>query len=99
MLAQIELATDIDTDIKNKKIFKFNDRLRITYKDLKKFMNYCNYYEYRQKSSTHIIFKNNTTGHTIPIPYSPGTICQGTVSKILKQMNLTRSDLAEFLYK
>ena len=79
--------------------YKFKERLRVTYKDLKKFMKANNYYEYRQKSSTHVIFKNKDTNQTIPIPKMPGTICQGTVSKILKQMNLTRNDLAKFIHK
>lgn len=98
MFAQPEIAADMDADIKAVKKVKFNNRLRINYKDLKKFMNYYNYYEFRQKSSTHVIYKHKYTGHTIPVPYSPGTICQGTVSSIVKQMNLTRSDLAHFLY-
>ena len=75
------------------KKFKYNQRLRVDFKDLKKFMEYKGYHVYRQKNSTHTIFKNDE-GKTIPIPYKHGTICQGTVSKILKQMGEDRSELA-----
>lgn len=78
--------------------FKYNQRLRVTFKDLKGFMESKGYYVYRQKNSTHTIFKNEA-GKTIPIPYKHGTICQGTVSKILKQMGEDRSELARYLYE
>lgn len=86
----------------NKKMndkFKYNQRLRVTYKDLKGFVESKGYFLYRQKNSTHIIFKNDDNGKTIPIPYKHGTICQGTVSKILKQMGEDRSELAKYLYE
>ena len=94
----IEASIDIESYINMTQDFKFKQRLRVTYKDLKNFMNFYGFYEHRQKSSTHIIYKNKITGQTIPVPYSNGTICQGTVSKILKQMNLNRNDLAKYLY-
>lgn len=92
------MIIEADIDKSDIKTFKFKQRLRVTYKDLKKFMNSYGYYEYRQKCSTHIIYKHKVTGQTIPVPYSHGTICQGTVSNILKQMDVTRNELAKFLY-
>ena len=77
---------------------KTNNRIRIKYKDIRKFLNHIGYVETRHSNSTHIIFKNNK-GISVPVPNKKGTLCQGTVSKILKQTGSSREKLAQFLYE
>lgn len=87
-------------DIKQKdREFKFADRLRVNYRDMKKFMKYKGFEEYRHASCTHVIYKHKKTGKTVPVPSKKGTLPQGTVSNILKQINSNRKELAKFLYK
>lgn len=86
-------------DIKRDDNFKHNESIRIKYKTLVGFMESQNYHYHRQNKSTHIIYKNSITGKTIPIPCKKGTIAQGTISRILKEMELTRKDLAKYIYK
>lgn len=86
-------------DIQRCDNFKHNESIRIKYKTLIGFMESHNYYYHRQNKSTHIIYKNNKTGKTVPIPYKKGTIAQGTISRILKEMGLCRTDLAKYIYK
>lgn len=78
--------------------FKYRDKLRVKYKDMKKFMIYKGFKETRYASSTHVMYKNNE-GLSVPVPNKKGTMAQGTVSKILKQINSNRIELAQFLYK
>lgn len=54
-------------------------------------------YHQDRRGSTHVMFKNSK-GKTVPVPKKPGTMAQGTVSKILKQMSSNREELAAFLY-
>ena len=56
---------------------------------MKKFLNHIGYVETRHSNSTHIVFKN-TKGVSVPVPNKKGTLCQGTVSKILKQTGSSR---------
>lgn len=79
--------------------FKHNESIRIKYKTLIGFMEFNNYFYHRQNKSTHVIYKNHETGKTVPVPYKKGTIAQGTISKILKEMGLCRQDLARYIYK
>ena len=80
------------SDIKGKDdSFKYKESLRIKYKDLVGFMESQNYYYHRRNKSTHIVYKNQTTGKTIPIPCKKGTIAQG--------MGLSRNDLAKYIYQ
>ena len=65
---------------------------------MKKFLNHIGYVETRRSNSTHIVFKN-TKGVSVPVPNKKGTLCQGTVSKILKQTGSSREELAQFLYE
>lgn len=76
---------------------KINNRIRIKYKDMRKFLNSKGYVEARHSNSTHIVFKNDK-GISVPVPNKKGTLCQGTVSKILKQTGYTRDELAKYLY-
>lgn len=87
-------------DLENKEIkeLKFKQRLRVTYDELQKFAKHMGYEEVRQGNTTHKVWKNPKTGLSNPIPNKSGTVPQGTVSRILKQMELTRADLAKFLY-
>ena len=77
---------------------KINNRIRIDFKDMRKFLNHIGYVESRQSNSTHIVFKNDK-GVSVPVPNKKGTLCQGTVSKILKQTGSSREELAQFLYE
>ena len=86
-------------DIKSNDSFKYKESLRIKYKELVGFMESQDYYYHRRNKSTHIVYKNKYTGKTIPIPCKKGTIAQGTVARILKEMGLTRNDLAIYVYK
>lgn len=77
---------------------KINNRIRVKYKDMRNFLNHIGYVETRHSNSTHIVFKNGV-GTSVPVPNKKGTLCQGTVSKILKQTGSSRDELALFLYK
>lgn len=92
------MSTTITTDIKGNDKFKYNDSLRIKYKTLIGFMESQNYYYHRRNKSTHVIYKNEYTGKTVPVPYKKGTIAQGTISRILKEMGLSRNDLAQYVH-
>lgn len=88
-----------DCDIKQKdKSFKFQSRLRVKYRDMKNFMNYLGFEESRHASCTHVVYKHKDTGLSVPVPSKKGTIPQGTISKILKQIGSDRNELAKFLY-
>lgn len=86
--------------LENKEIkkIKFKQRLRVTYDELQKFAKHMGYEEVRQGNTTHRVWRHPESGLSNPIPNKSGTVPQGTVSRILKQMELTRADLAEFLY-
>lgn len=94
-----EMLNDYDIIMEADLDYKYKQRLRCTYNDMKKYAKYNGYEECRQGNTTHKIWKNSDTGKSIPIPNKSGTIPQGTVSKILKQMETSRNELACFLYK
>ena len=75
---------------------KINNRLRVDYKQLIKFIKFLGYIEQRQKKSDHIIYKNSSN-NTVPIPFMRGTVPQGLLITILKQTDSTRQDLIDFL--
>ena len=75
---------------------KNNNRLRVDYKQLIKFIKYLGFVEQRQKRSDHIIYKNKSN-KTVPIPFMRGTVPQGLLITILKQTDSTRQDLIDFL--
>ena len=77
---------------------KYKQRLRVDYCDIEKFLKYKGYECNRQGNTTHAVWKNKLTGKSIPVPNKSGTIPQGTASKILKQIESNRQELAEFLY-
>lgn len=74
-----------------------NERLRVEYKQLKKFLVYKGYEFDRQKASTHAIWKNPTTGKSVPLPNKSKTVPQGTVSSLLRKIDSNRNELIEFL--
>ena len=76
---------------------KNNNRLRVDYKQLIKFVKHIGFEEQRQKKSDHIIYKNQSN-KTVPIPFMRGTVPQGLLITILKQTDSTRQDLIDFLY-
>lgn len=93
----VEVETE-ELENKELKKIKFKQRLRVTYDELQKFAKYMGYEEVRQGNTTHRVWRHPDSGLSNPIPNKSGTVPQGTVSRILKQMELTRSDLADFLY-
>lgn len=92
---EVEIEQIEDKEVKQ---VKFKQRLRVTYDELQKFAKHMGYEEIRQGNTTHKVWRHPVTGLSNPIPNKSGTVPQGTVSRILKQMELTRADLAEFLY-
>jgi predicted RNA binding protein YcfA (HicA-like mRNA interferase family) len=91
-----------EVEIENKRLKKLvsNSRLRCTHTDMMNFAKAMGYEENRQTNTTHRIWKNKETGISLPIPAKGNrTLPQGTMSRMLKQMNLTRKDLAKFLGK
>ena len=77
---------------------KYNQRLRVEYSDLTKFLKHKGYECNRQGSTTHAVWKHKETGHSVPQPNKSGTIPQGTTSKVLKQIGSSRNELAQYLY-
>ena len=77
---------------------KYNQRLRVDYSDLTKFLKHKGYECNRQGSTTHAVWKHKETGHSVPLPNKSGTIPQGTTSKVLKQIGSNRNELAQYLY-
>ena len=67
-------------------------------KDVEKFLKYKGFECNRQGNTTHAVWKNPTTGKSVPVPNKSGTMCQGTTSKVLKQIGSNRQELADFLY-
>lgn len=88
---------DVQYPINKKEIKKYNDRLRVEYSDLSRFLIAKGYLCIRQNSTTHAIWKNKNLGISVPLPNKSGTVPQGTVSKILKIINSNRNELAEFM--
>ena len=78
---------------------KYKERLRVNYHELESFLIYKEYKRVRQTSTTHAIWKHKETGNSIPLPNKSGTVPQGTVSKVLRLINSSRQELAQFVYK
>lgn len=78
---------------------KYKERLRVKYHELENFLIYKGYKRVRQTSTTHAIWKHKKTGNSLPLPNKSGTIPQGTVSNVLRLINSSRQELAQFLYK
>lgn len=75
-----------------------NNRIRVNFRDMRKFLNHMGFEEVRHSNSTHVVFKNSK-GISVPVPNKKGTMCQGTVSKILKQIGSSRNELVFYLYR
>lgn len=88
-----------NNDDDNSSKYRYNNRLRCTFSQMNDFIKHKGFEKVRQKSTTHAIWKHPETGVSIPIPNKNGTIPQGTMSKILKQINSQRSELAEFIFQ
>lgn len=93
-----DIKDNNNADDNNSK-YRYNNRLRCTFSQMNDFLKYKGFEKIRQKSTTHAIWKHPQTGVSIPIPNKNGTIPQGTMSKILKQINSQRSELAEFIFQ
>lgn len=88
---------DNPEDITQEEIRKYNDRLRVEYSDLSRFLTLKGYVCVRQNSTTHAIWRNEELGISVPLPNKSGTVPQGTVSKLLRIINSNRYELAEFI--
>lgn len=75
---------------------KTNNRIRISYKQLVKFIKSLGYEEERRNRSDHVIYKNESNRTTV-VPDDRGTVPIGTLMSILKQVDSTRQDLVDFL--
>lgn len=75
---------------------KNNNRVRIDYKQLIKFIKHLGYKEARRNRSDHVIYKNDSNRTTV-IPDDRGTVPIGTLMSILKQVDSSRQELSEFL--
>ena len=75
---------------------KTNNRIRINYKQLVKFLKSLGYKEERRNRSDHVIYKNESNKTTV-VPDDRGTVPIGTLMSVLKQVDCTRQDLADFL--
>lgn len=94
----LEQVTEFESNTEEISIPRLKSRLRCTHADMKNFAKHMGYEEIRQTNSTHKIYRHRETGISMPIPEKGGkTLPQGTMSRILKQMGLKRSDLAVYL--
>lgn len=82
-----------------KECIKINGRIRSDYREIKKFLKIKGFYEYRQKSSTHMIFRNDELKKSIPVPNKSGTVPQGTLSRILLESGSNIKEFASTIKK
>lgn len=95
MIDEMTMEKEIET---LQETVKYKQRLRVNYNEFAKFLKHKGYECNRQGNTTHAVWKHVETGKSIPLPNKSGTIPQGTASKILKQIESSRQELAEFLY-
>lgn len=76
---------------------KIHGRIRCNYKQLDKFLKFKGYEPIRQGSSTHVIYKSNETGKSIPVPKVKGTIPQGTIARMMTEINSSTKELSNHL--
>lgn len=95
----LEMVGDKEENQDNaiEEVKKYNDRLRVEYSDLSRFLTLKGYVCVRQNSTTHAIWRNEELGISVPLPNKSGTVPQGTVSKLLRIINSNRYELAEFI--
>lgn len=100
-----ELKNDAELTLQNEEAInkidnniKYKERLRVSYYELENFLIHKGYAPNRQNSTTHAIWKHKETGASVTVPNKSRTVPQGTVSKILRQINSNRQELAQFLY-
>ena len=75
---------------------KTNNRIRISYKQLVKFIKSLGYEEERRNRSDHVIYKNESNRTTV-VPDDRGTVPIGTLMSILKQVDSSRQELSDYL--
>lgn len=99
-IKSIELSKGYSIIVSNNSTtnIKYNTRLRISYDNLRTYLMYIGYEQERRGNTSHVMWRNNQTGVTIPVPDKTGTVPQGTVARILNQISKTRSDITEYLY-
>ena len=74
-----------------------NNRVRIDYKDMIRLLDYLGFKPIKGNKSNHIKYKNRTN-QTVPLPGNKGTIPAGLLSTILRELELEREDLLEFIH-
>ena len=84
---------------KGKKAVKVQGRIRCDYKQVDKFLKFKGYEPVRQGSSTHVIYRSNTTGKSIPVPKVRGTIPQGTIARMMTEINSSTKELSDHINK
>ena len=75
---------------------KKNNRIRVDYKQLVKFIKSLGYTEARRNRSDHVIYKNKDNRTTV-VPDDRGTVPIGTLMSILKQVDSSRQELSDYL--
>ncbi len=77
-----------------------SNRIRISRRELIRFIESLGYTFERQSKTKHEIYKHNATNKCIPVSITKGRdVSPGIVSAILKEAGATRMDLIKFLHK
>ena len=84
---------------KGKKETKVHGRIRCDYKKIDKFLKYKGYEPVRHGSSTHVIYRSDATGKSIPVPKVKGTIPQGTIARMMTEIGSTSKELSDHINK
>ena len=85
--------------MENIKGYKSN-RIRISRRELIRYLESLGYMFERQSKTKHEIYKNTSTNKCIPVSVTKGRdVSPGIVAAILKETGTTRMDLIKFLHK
>ena len=75
---------------------KVNGRIRCDYKQIDKFLKFKGFNPIRHGPSTHVIYKSDELGISIPVPKKPGVIPQGTIARMMTVSGISPKEL--YLY-
>ena len=84
---------------KGKGSAKIHGRIRCDYKKIDKFLKYKGYEPVRHGSSTHVIYRSEITGKSIPVPKVKGTIPQGTIARMMTEIGSSSKELSDHMNK
>lgn len=85
--------------VKGKGTGKVHGRIRCDYKQIDKFLRFKGYEPIRQGSSTHVIYRSEITGKSIPVPKVRGTIPQGTIARMMTEIDSNIKELSDHMNK